>query len=303
MREPSAPAAAKPGLHPRNPHRHGYDFPQLVAAHPPLARFVTRIAYGHETIDFADAEAVKELNRALLAAVYGVTGWDIPDGALCPPVPGRADYVHHLADLLAADGDAPQGDGVRVLDIGVGASCIYPILGRCSYGWRFVGTDVDEGALANAQRIVDANPRLAGGIELRRQRDPFAILHGVLKADETFAAIICNPPFHASHADAQAGTRRKWRNLGRDEDAALNFGGRGRELVYPGGEVAFVRSMIAESAQHATRCGMFTTLVSRSEHLPDLKSALRSVRAEKVATVDMAQGQKKSRILAWSFGR
>jgi 23S rRNA (adenine1618-N6)-methyltransferase len=40
---------------------------------------------------------------------------------------------------------------VRVLDIGVGANCVYPLIGHAEYGWRFLGVDIDEAALANAQ--------------------------------------------------------------------------------------------------------------------------------------------------------
>jgi len=33
---------------------------------------------------------------------------------------------------------------VRGLDIGTGASAIYPLLGARVYGWSFLGTDIDE---------------------------------------------------------------------------------------------------------------------------------------------------------------
>lgn len=78
------------------------------------------------SVNFADPLAVKTLNKALLAHFYGVTHWDIPDGFLCPPVPGRADYVHHLADLLADDNGGVVPKQATVLDIGTGANLIYP---------------------------------------------------------------------------------------------------------------------------------------------------------------------------------
>lgn len=95
----------KPGLHPRNRHQNRYDFTALQQANPELTAFVRRSPAGEPTIDFADPLAVKALNRALLAHHYQVKNWDIPDGFLCPPVPGRADYIHHLADLLAQSND------------------------------------------------------------------------------------------------------------------------------------------------------------------------------------------------------
>ena len=97
--------AQKPGLHPRNRHHQRYDLPALCQAHPDLQGYITLNPLGEQTIDFANPQAVKALNKALLAHFYAVKHWDIPDGFLCPPVPGRADYIHHLADLLAGESD------------------------------------------------------------------------------------------------------------------------------------------------------------------------------------------------------
>lgn len=114
MPAPIKPTSAKGQLHPRNPHQGRYDFPALTACLPELAAFVTITPRGEESIDFADPAAVKALNRALLAHFYGVRHWDIPPGYLCPPIPGRADYVHTAADLLAlsAAGEIPRGPKV-----------------------------------------------------------------------------------------------------------------------------------------------------------------------------------------------
>ena len=131
----------KSGLHARNRHRSRYDFPLLVKEHPELSRFVRVNEYDDESIDFADPAAVRSLNKALLKLYYGITHWDIPENYLCPPIPGRADYIHHVADLLRSCNNSviPRGTSVTVLDIGVGANCIYPIIGVKEYGWHFVG--------------------------------------------------------------------------------------------------------------------------------------------------------------------
>ena len=132
-------------LHPRNRHSGRYDFPKLIAACPELGEYVILNPYGKQSIDFANPDAVRVFNRALLRQFYGIQHWDIPAGYLCPPVPGRADYLHGLADLLAADngGIIPRGAAVRVLDIGTGANCIYPLIGHREYGWYFTGSDID----------------------------------------------------------------------------------------------------------------------------------------------------------------
>lgn len=294
-------------LHPRNRHQGRYDFPALVAACPELAAFVARNAHGDDSIDFADPAAVRTLNRALLKQVYGVGQWDIPPGYLCPPVPGRADYLHCLADLLAGDngGVIPRGPVIRALDIGVGANCVYPLIGQAEYGWRFVGVDIDREALRNAQAIIDANDGLAQRISLCRQPSADAIFGQVLRDDDRFELSLCNPPFHASPEEASAGSRRKWQNLGKGARAgaapALNFGGRHAELWCPGGEEAFVCRMVAESAHIPGRCLWFSSLVSRSASLPAVYRALKRAGVRDSRTIDMAQGQKKSRLVAWTY--
>lgn len=294
----------KAGLHPRNRNRGRYDFGALVEACPELGPFVVDGPRG-PTVDFTDPRAVRLLNRAILCATYGIAGWDIPEGYLCPPIPGRADYVHHAADLLAAlsGGVVPRGATVRVLDIGTGANLVYPLLGHREYGWSFVGTDIDRAALESGRKILKANAEFEAAIELRLQRGRSAIFGGVLKAGEAFDLAMCNPPFFASAAEARASSQDKWRKLGRGaEGARRNFGGQGAELWCEGGEVAFVRRMIGESARNPGACRWFTTLVSKSANLPSVHRALRQVEAKDIRSVEMEQGQKKSRIVAWRFG-
>ena len=296
----------KTNLHPRNLHRERYDFAQLIKTSPELATYVSVNAYGNESIDFVDPAAVKALNRALLKQYYQVKEWDIPDQYLCPPIPGRADYIHYLADLLAESngGNIPRGEAVRVFDIGVGANCIYPLIGHAAYGWHFVGTDIDEVALGNAQHIVEAND-LSEAIELRLQPSSADIFSGVTYADEYFALTLSNPPFHASLAEARKGSQRKWQNLGKEQNKhkkpVLNFGGQSMELCCEGGEEAFVTRMIEDSAGGGEHCLWFTTLISKSASLPQAYSALKQAGAVDSRTIEMAQGQKKSRLLAWTF--
>lgn len=294
------------GPHPRNRHQGRYDFAALSAASPALSAFVVTTPRGEASIDFSDPAAVRALNRALLKSQYGIAHWDLPDGYLCPPIPGRADYLHGLADLLAEsnDGNVPHGATVRALDVGTGANLIYPLLGHREYGWRFVGSDIDAKALRAAQAIIDANG-LRKAIELRQQPDATRIFDGLLHEDDMFDITLCNPPFHASAEDAARGSERKWRNLGKGKatrgGARLNFGGQATELWCPGGEAAFVRRMISESTRFASHVYWFSTLVAKSEHLADVRKQLKQVDAKDVREIAMAQGQKQSRFVAWTF--
>jgi 23S rRNA (adenine1618-N6)-methyltransferase len=291
-------------VHPRNRFRAGYDFPRLIGRSPALAAFVKTAPHGRPSIDFADPRAVLALNEALLADAYGLT-WNLPRGALCPPVPGRSDYIHYLADLLS-NGDEPsipRGRSVRILDIGSGANAIYPMVGASEYGWSFVATEIDQTAMRWARQIVRMNRSIAPLIEHRHQPDPRSCFANVTRPGERFAASMCNPPFHASAREAADNSARKRRNLKLLNVEPLNFGGAENELWCPGGEVGFIERMIDESAARPNLCVWFTTLVSRSENLPRLKKSLKRADPAIVKTIDMAQGQKKSRILAWTFYR
>jgi 23S rRNA (adenine1618-N6)-methyltransferase len=301
------PAAGNASLHPRNRHQGRYDFARLMKADEALAALVTINAHGEQSIDFGDAAAVKALNRALLKDSYGIQGWDIPPGYLCPPIPGRADYVHCLADLLADGnrGKVPRGHSIRVLDVGVGANCIYPLIGHSEYGWQFVGSDINPASLANAQAILDANPGLPAAISLRLQASASDIFTGIVGDDDWFDLSLCNPPFHASLKEAGAGTQRKWQNLGKPESGAasagLNFGGQEAELWCAGGEEAFIKRLIRESTQIPTRVFWFSTLVSKSASLPGIHAALKQAGVQDSKTIAMSQGQKQSRLVAWTF--
>lgn len=304
----------KSNLHPRNLHRSSYDFAALTEASPELANYVQRNAYGTDSINFSDPNAVKALNRALLKHFYAVEGWDVPEGYLCPPVPGRADYVHHLADLLAEanQGRIPKGKRITGLDVGTGANLIYPLLAHHSYGWNMVGSEIDTVAIASAEAILERNPAMQSAITLRIQTQPSDILRGIIQPGEMFDFTLCNPPFHASAQEAAETTQRKRSKLAYnqvsrgnantiDAQPALNFGGQHNELWCDGGEVRFISDMIHESREFAGQCFWFTSLVSKKTSLPALYEALSEVGATEVKTIEMSQGQKISRFIAWTF--
>lgn len=290
-------------LHPRNKHRQRYDFPALIQTNAQLANYVSTNQYGDLSIDFTDPIAVKVLNKSLLRHFYNIGFWDIPPAYLCPPIPGRADYIHYLADLLGYEGrTSSKGKPIRILDVGTGANCIYPLIGHREYGWTFVGSEIDPLALRNARGIVEAN-NLAKAISIRRQMSKSNIFVGIVRPAEIFDATICNPPFHASRQAALEGSGRKWKNLKKERQAGelLNFGGQGNELWCEGGEERFVRRMIRESVQFSGNCKWFTSLISKKETLPGCYRELTAAGITNVKTIEMSQGHKKSRILAWTF--
>jgi len=292
-------------LHRRNPHRFRYDFEKLILSLPELKEFVFINEHDVETIEFANPDAVKALNKAILISEYDIKNWDIPKNYLCPPIPGRADYIHYIADLLTEsnNGIIPEGENVVGLDIGIGANCIYPIIGNETYQWSFVGTDIDENAIQNCKKIISENPKLIDAISLQLQVEPRYIFKNIILPEDKFAFTICNPPFHASQEEATKATTRKINNLEntRTKKPILNFGGQNAELWCEGGEFAFITQMIYESVKYPLQVFWFTTLVSKKDNLRSIYKTLNKVGAVEIKTIEMAQGQKTSRFVAWTF--
>ncbi|EJL69811.1 23S rRNA (adenine(1618)-N(6))-methyltransferase RlmF [Chryseobacterium populi] len=294
--------AEKSSLHTRNLHRNPYDFDQLISCVPELKQYVFVNAYQTLTINFSIPKAVKLLNKALLQHFYNIQNWDIPEANLCPPIPGRADYIHYIADLLAGQqGEIPTGTSVTGLDIGTGANLVYPLIAHQSYGWTMLGTDINQDSLENARQILDHNPDLC--IRLKQQPDSDHIFKNIIDIEDRFMFSLCNPPFHDSEESAIKGNMRKTKNISKSKSRKplLNFGGQHSELWCEGGELAFITKMIEESALYSSQVLWFTCLVSKKDNLYKLTTLLKKVNVAEFKTIDMAQGQKISRILAWTF--
>ena len=283
-------------LHKNNPHNGKYDFDSLVKALPSLEEYVILNPLEEKTIDFSNPQGVKTLNKALLKAYYNISFWDIPEGYLCPPIPGRMDYLCYLNDFF-------DQKKLRVLDIGTGANCIYPLLGSQKFGWDFVATDIDEASIKTAKLIISANKNLKGKIELREQKNKDQIFKDILKEKEKFHLSMCNPPFHSSLEEALEGNIRKRKNLSKEniKEAKLNFGGQKAELWCQGGELLFLKKMIKESIEFKESVIWFTSLVSKGDNIKPLEKLLNKIGAKEIKVINMSQGQKISRILAWTF--
>jgi len=292
-------------LHPRNKNREKYDLDALSISNPELKIYVKPNKFGLDSIDFSNPVAVRLLNKALLNHYYGINHWDFSEKNLCPPIPGRAEYIHHIADLLSENnfGKIPTDEQFTCLDVGVGASCIYPIIGVVEYGWNFIGSDIDAKSIEAAQNIVNANPLLKNKVKISLQKNKQYIFEGILNQNDKIDLVICNPPFHASIEDAQKGTLRKNRNLSTKKVKVpkRNFAGIESELIYEGGERQFTYNMIMQSADFAKNSLWFSTLVSKQANLIGMYKSLKKIKALKVKTIPIITRNKFSRIVAWTF--
>ena len=282
-------------LHPRNPHTGRYDFKALLADCPELEKFLRQKPNGDKAIDFADPAAVLMLNRALLAHHYDIEGWSIPEGYPSPSVPERADYIHYLADLVG------EKKTTRVLDVGTGANCIYPIIGCRSYDWKFTASEIDPRAVESAQKIVEKNNTL--DVEIKHQENDHRFFESIIGRGEHFHLTLCNPPFHMDAQEAQqGGSGRKVVNLaGRKGPRTRHSGVPSNGLWCQGGELRFISQMIEESAQFGNQVGWFTCIVARADHLVPLKRKLAGISTAETRVIEMGRGKARSRFIAWRF--
>ncbi|MEA2050623.1 MAG: 23S rRNA (adenine(1618)-N(6))-methyltransferase RlmF [Campylobacterota bacterium] len=289
-------------LHKRNIHNKNYDFELLIKLEANLKKYLYKNKYGDISLDFTNPYAIKLLNSALLKTYYDIQYWDIPDGYLSPPIPSRVDYIHHIADLLknSLNDTIPIGKSIKALDIGVGANCIYPIVGHKSYGWSFVGTEIDPISIKNIQNIITKNKL---PLEIIYQKDKHSIFDGIIKDGDKFDFTICNPPFFSSEKDALKEQVKKIENLSniKIDNPTLNFQGKSNELWCKGGELAFIKKMIKQSTHYKTNVKWFTTLVSKKDNLKTIYKTLKSQKAKNIKTIEMKHGNKQTRFIAWNF--
>ena len=154
-------------------------------------------------------------------------------------------------------------------------------------------------------RAFPPRPR---ALRRRAARSPGSI------ATWSLATLLCAAALRGLAEPAQAaaaGSLRKVRNLNSQkprneqkanlDQAALNFGGRQNELWCEGGELQFIRRMIRDSQSVASQVFWFSTLVSKAENVAPIRKALAAAKVAEVRVIEMAQGQKISRLVAWTF--
>ncbi len=295
----------KTRLHPRNKNQKKYDLVALVNCKPQLNQHIKLNKLGDQSLDFSNPKAVKLLNKAILHYYYGIENWDFPDKNLCPPIPGRADYIHHMADLICESNNSkmPKGEKITCLDVGLGANCIYPIIGVTEYDWNFIGTDIDSKSIMWAEQIINSNELLKDKVSCRLQKNSSDIFKGIISKEEKIDLTICNPPFHSSLENAQTGTQRKIKNLTgkKNKTTELNFAGISHELICEGGEELFIQNIIRESKTISKNCFWFSTLVSKQSNLKGIYTGLEKNKVIEIRTISLETGNKSSRIVSWTF--
>ncbi|KAI9887988.1 MAG: hypothetical protein M1823_000245 [Watsoniomyces obsoletus] len=280
----------------RNPYQNGVDFESLAKDSPEFAQVLKK----NGQLDFSDPKAVQQLTMSLLNRDFNLK-IILPDDRLCPPVPNRLNYILWLQDLLDTTSEEYRDNfdpnrEVLGLDIGTGASCIYPLLG-CSQRpkWRFLGTDIDDKNLQIAQQNISSN-QLQSRIKLikRRPLDPLIPKELIESQDVDF--VMCNPPFYDSREEMLSLAEKKHR----PPFSACT--GAEIEMITPGGEIGFIQRLIDESVVLKEEVQWYTTMLGKFGSVTSIIERLKSAGIQNWAVTEFIQGTKTRRwAVAWSW--
>ncbi|XP_029374109.1 RNA N(6)-adenosine-methyltransferase mettl16 [Echeneis naucrates] len=284
--------ALNKSMHPRNRYKdRPPDFAYLASKYPDFQQYVHTSLTGRPVVNFKEPEAVRALTCTLLKEDFGLT-IEIPLERLIPTVPLRLNYIHWVEDLINGQKQLRRG-----IDIGTGASCIYPLLGATMNGWYFLATEVDDICFDYAKKNVEQN-NLSDLIKVVKVPKK-TLLMDALKAETEiiYDFCMCNPPFFANQLEAKGVNSR---NSRRPPPSSVNTGGV-TEIMAEGGELEFVKRIIHDSLQLKKRLRWYSCMLGKKCSLAPLKEELRKQGVPKVTHTEFCQGRTMRWALAWSF--
>lgn len=273
----------------RNLYTRAPDFKALARLDPDFAAVVK----GRE-LNFNDPKSVMQLTKTLLKVDFDLQ-IELPEDRLCPPVANRHNYILWLKDLLDTTSyDEPGGKAVG-LDIGTGASCIYPLLGCVQRPWSFIATDIDEKSLEWARKNVKLNDLESRIQIISRNPDDALIPLDDIKLD-SLDFTMTNPPFYESEEAMVKSAEEK----SRPPFTACT--GAKVEMVTQGGELGFIDRIFQESLVLRQRVRWYTAMVGFLSSLTRMVDKLREHKIDNYAVTEFRQGNKTRRwAIGWSF--
>lgn len=310
------------------------DFRALALQHHAFAACLKK----NGQLDFTDPESVRQLTLAL-AKINHALDLQLPTDRLCPPVPNRFGYILFIQRLLDASPALSFGEylqpgpesereerGVLGIDVGTGASAIYPLLAlRQHSSWRMLATELDPTSLRYARENVKRNGlerrcrvlEAEGGFEPvaspPRNTDATNSGGGRLKGPNLLPLkslqemairevdfIMTNPPFYTSPTALLSSARAK----NRPPNSACT--GTETEMVCEGGEVAWVERLIVESkflhAQGRVSVRWTTSMLGHLASVALVVGVLKREGCGDYVITEFVQGSKTRRWgLGWSW--
>lgn len=284
-------------MHPKNVYRNGVSFAQLAKEYPGLARCLK----GTSSIDFHDPESIRQLANALLRKEFNLEV-DLPGDRLCPGVPNRLNYILWLNDLLLDTHEERLSRGppkITGIDIGTGASAIYPLLGCAQFQtWHFFATEIDSKSLSSATTNITQNA-LEDRVTLLDVSSSSTILpeEVITTHPHPIDFTMCNPPFYASINDMLSSAKKK------SVPPLSACTGSTTEMVTDGGEVAFVNRMVEESLKLREKVRWYTSMLGKRSSVEKVVEKLKENGVGNYAVGEFVQGAKTKRwAVGWSFG-
>ncbi|KAH9512923.1 Methyltransferase-like protein 16 [Bulinus truncatus] len=267
-------------------------FLALAVKYPEFRAYTTQDESGKVFLDFKNADALRALTKCLLKEDFGLT-LDLPPDRLVPTLPLRLNYIHWLEDIVGRE------ENKWGIDIGTGASCIYPILAASMNKWHFLATEADPENFFYATKNVTSNG-LQGFITVKQVTSEDILVAPLQSFTQSsqFDFCMCNPPFFADHMEAQAITNT--RSVQRPEAASVSTASP-QECIAHGGEVGFIRHMIEESTVLRDKIRVYTSMVGKKSSLSQLKEDMRHHKVAKYSTTEFCQGKTMRWGIAWTF--
>ncbi|KAH6660961.1 hypothetical protein BKA67DRAFT_598940 [Truncatella angustata] len=251
-------------------------------------------------LDFTDPLSVMQLTKSLLKVDFDLH-IELPQDRLCPPVQNRHNYLLWIKELLDSSAstysDTYEPDRKVVgLDIGTGASSIYPLLGCAQRpAWSFIATDIDTKSLSYARNNVEVN-RLSSRIRIVQRSVDGSIVPLDDLEIESIDFTMTNPPFYASEAELTQLAKLK----SKPPNSACT--GAPNEMVCDGGEVGFFKRIFSESLILRKRVQWYTTMLGKQSSLQAVVQVFQEHEIENYAMTELIQGSKTRRwAVGWSF--
>lgn len=309
-------------MHRRNIFRKEPDFKKLACDYQELKQFMTSSSKNRLKFDFKNPDALRALTCALLHR-YFQKRITIPNDRMVPAVPQRLNYICWIEDLVKLLSIHQAGDlNVLGIDIGTGASCIFPILScHKNPAWSFIGVEADPKsysiAIENVQKnFMDDRIRI---VKISTE-DTLNDILCLTNSPATF--VMCNPPFFEEEYGVTlemnpnicttSGASNGAPSAGGQLTTATYTGGRPKssanssdkvESVCSGGEIAFVGRLLEESRHLKEEVTIYSSMLGRKQSLTHFKQTLSSLNEDNLSWTwaELCQGKTIRYAIAWSF--
>ena len=289
-------------MHPRNIYRFNKPNYEKLACKYAFFKDVVKqnSKTGEYYINYNDSKSNVMLSKVLLKHDFNLE-FEHPLNHLCPPIPQRLNYMLWIQDLLQCCCWNKRYHG---FDIGVGASCIFPLLGikigeTQNELWSFLASDIDKESIDYANKNVSMN-KLNDKIKIVHQSNANYIFNDIINDKNNdnvlFDFTVCNPPFF-QHLQETGLNKTRANNATQSELVFQN-----------GGEIGFIQLIInqIEQLKLYRKINWFTTMLGRKSSIKSITNILKKQATNNnmdifITNTALYQGKQVRWGLAWTY--